>query len=144
MDVQRIRDSLTSEDLQRLLSLLTARSGLNSSTETSALLDGEVGEDDDDPDYIDEEEDEEDEEEEVGYNAWGSARPWDRRKWWPKVTKPEKQGLELLFGGEFGRAQHQINTRNGNHNVARNLLLRGQAPQPTHQEDIASVGDPAS
>ncbi|TBU63826.1 WD40 repeat-like protein [Dichomitus squalens] len=94
--------------------------------------------DDDDPDYVDEEEDEE---EDVGYYTYGlgsqaHSRPWNRSEWWPKRTEPQKEGLELLYSGEFGRLLHQIQAREGQHNVARNLLNRGTNARPTPKEDI--------
>ncbi|KAI0698404.1 WD40 repeat-like protein, partial [Cerioporus squamosus] len=95
--------------------------------------------DDDDPDYVDEEEEEE---EDTGY-FYGFGYPasrghWDRSDWWPEITEPQKEGLELLFGGEFGRIVHQIQTRDGNRNVARNIFNRGASSRPTYREDIAS------
>ena len=87
-------------------------------------------------------EDGDDDDEDDSYYTYGSPaqlRPWDRRDWWPKVTKPEKAGLELLFGGEFGRIQHQIKSRSGNHNIARKIVSRRLGPRPTRKEDIASV-----
>lgn len=139
------------EEIQRLLILL-ATDGEDPNEETTVL--GQVGGDgdEDDSDYVDEEEggdddddeeeEEQDDEEDARYN-WGlpeHARPWDRTNgWWPKVTKPEKKGLELLFGGEFGRIQHQLRSRNSNRNVARMMLSRGTRPRPIRKEDIASV-----
>ena len=132
------------DDLQNFLNLLGASNDTDSTSQTGALLDaradGQEDEDDeDDEDYLYESVDEMDEDEEVGYYTWAQARPWDRTKWWPKITKPEKKGLELLFGGEFGRIQHQIQTRSGRHNVARGLLSSGLGSRPTRKEDITSV-----
>ncbi|KAI0328495.1 WD40 repeat-like protein [Cubamyces sp. BRFM 1775] len=92
-------------------------------------------EDENDSDYVDEDEDEED------VNHWNMPQytRWDRsRDWWPEVTEPREEGLTLLMGGEFGRVQHQLKTREGHRNVARSLLNKGLSSRPTYREDITS------
>ncbi|OCH96414.1 WD40 repeat-like protein [Obba rivulosa] len=64
---------------------------------------------------------------------------WDRSKgWWPRITEPKKEGLELLTSGEFGRIRHQVNSRNKDNNVAKLLLNRGTQVRPVSKEDIAN------
>ena len=136
---ERVTASLTLPELQRLMTIFA-------SNEVRAVGDNvapaaEAEDDDNDPDYVDEDEDEE---EDIGYYSygWGSAahaRPWDRSGWWPKVTEPQKEGLDLLYSGEFGRLLHQIQTRGGQRSVARNLLSRGMSARPIPKEDITCV-----
>lgn len=125
--------SLSIEDLQRLLSIFSPRE-LSPRGVTQYSL---VEEEEDDDEYLDE-----DDEGTVYYN-WGSAshaRPWDRsRGWWPRIAEPQKEGLELLYSGEFGRALHQIRSREDQNNVARKLLSRGMSSRPTPKEDITCV-----
>lgn len=47
--------------------------------------------------------------------------------------------MSLLMSGEFGRVQHQLKSRSGYKNVARNLLNRSTSARPTYREDITSV-----
>lgn len=127
-------ESLSTEDLQRLLNLFSSRQmSSRGVTEYSLTEDPE-----DDDEYIDE-----DDEDTVYPYSWGSttqAHSWDRsRDWWPEVIEPQKEGLDLLYSGEFGRALHQIQSRKGQNNVARNLLNRGMSSRPTPKEDITCV-----
>ncbi|RDX51000.1 WD40 repeat-like protein [Lentinus brumalis] len=135
-----ISASLTNEDLQRLLTVFassdTGGSGGGGRNVTLVSQD-----DDDDADYVDEEEEEEEEDDSGYFYGFGyptSQRHWDRSDWWPEITEPQKEGLELLLGGEFGRVMHQMKTRDGNRNVARSILNRGAISRPTYREDIAS------
>lgn len=127
-------ESLSTEDLQRLLNLFSSRQiSSRGVTEYTLMEDAE-----DDDEYIDEDD------EDTGYSySWGSsthAPSWDRsHDWWPEVTEPQKEGLDLLYSGEFGRALHQIQSRKGQNNVARNLLNRGMSSRPTPKEDITCV-----
>ncbi len=139
-----ISASLTNEDLQRLLTVFassdTGGSGGGGRNVTLVSQD-----DDDDADYVDEEEEEEEDDDSGYFYGFGyptSQRHWDRSDWWPEITEPQKEGLELLLGGEFGRVMHQMKTRDGNRNVARSILNRGAISRPTYREDIASVRIP--
>nr|VWO96723.1 G-protein comlpex beta subunit CpcB [Ganoderma boninense] len=126
-------ESLSIGDLQRILTIFSSRQiPGHGATEQSLAEDA-----DDDDEYLDEDD------EDTGYPySWGSAthaRSWDRsRGWWPKITEPQEEGLDLLYSGEFGRALHQIQSRKSQNNVARNLLNRGISSRPTPKEDITS------
>ncbi|KAI1788787.1 WD40 repeat-like protein [Ganoderma leucocontextum] len=124
-------ESLSIEDLQRILSIFSSRELPSRGVTEYSLVEDEDGDDD----YVEEND------EETGYPySWGSAshaRPWDRsRGWWPKITEPQKEGLHLLHSGEFGRALHQIQSRKDQNNIARNLLNRDMNSRPTPKEDI--------
>ena len=137
---------MTNDDLQRFLTIFASRdsggTGDSNSNVTLVSQDDDAEDDDDDPDYVDEEEEEEDGDNGYyfyGYGYPASRRNWDRSDWWPVITEPQKEGLELLFGGEFGRILHQLKTRDGNKNVARSILSRGTSSRPTYREDLTSV-----
>ncbi|GBE77655.1 WD40 repeat-like protein [Sparassis crispa] len=84
----------------------------------------------------DEDEDDEDDDE---FNDYRTEEIWDRsRNWYDRVTKPKKEGLSLLFDGEFGRLKHQIDSRNKDNNVAKLLLNRGARTRLPPKEDLAS------
>ncbi len=132
--------SLTTVDLQRILNLF------NSVTQNSSGGGGVTGtiepeDDDDDPDYVDEEDGDDDDGTNYtyGFGSGPRGRAWIRSHWWPELTEPQKEGLELLFGGEFGRILHQRNSREGRKNVAQSLLNRGMNARPMYKEDIAGV-----
>ena len=131
-----VSTSLTIGDLQRLLSVFARAEGGN----VSGGLTNAPDDDDDDADYVDEEEEEDTA---PGYYTYGWGGPtrstWNREEWWPEVTEPKKEGLELLYSGEFGRISHQKASRDGRNNVARNLLSRGLSSRPVYKEDITSV-----
>ncbi|RPD55853.1 WD40 repeat-like protein [Lentinus tigrinus ALCF2SS1-6] len=143
-----ISASLTNEDLQRLLTVFASRDsggggGGGDGSRNVTLVSQDDQDDDDDPDYVDEEEVEEEEEDDYsgyfyGFGYPASQRHWDRSGWWPEITEPQKEGLELLFGGEFGRIMHQMKARDRSKNIARNILNRGASFRPTCREDIAS------
>ncbi|OSD03189.1 WD40 repeat-like protein [Trametes coccinea BRFM310] len=100
------------------------------------LVTNEEDDDENDADYVDEEEDDDDD---VDYWSTGTHTHWDRtRDWWPKITEPQEEGMSLLMSGEFGRVQHQLKSRSGYKNVARNLLNRSTSARPTYREDITS------
>jgi hypothetical protein len=65
---------------------------------------------DDDPDYVPEDDDDEDRL--SFYLPWVRRRPQSKR-WFKPVTEPEKAGVELMNGGEFGRlrAKKVVNIR---------------------------------
>ncbi|KAI0639524.1 WD40 repeat-like protein [Trametes polyzona] len=113
-----------------------------SSSRIPETLDETLEDDDNDPDYVDEDDvdgDDDDEEEEISYFSMGSRTRFDRsRDWWPKITKPQEEGLSLLMDGEFGRVRHQLDSRSGRKNVARKLFSRNLGARPTYREDIAS------
>ncbi|KAI0361487.1 WD40 repeat-like protein [Trametes cingulata] len=134
-DAERLSASLTMEDLQRLVAIF----GGGGRVSTAELLaEEEEGDDENDPDYVDEDEEEEDEEA-YDYYSSGAHTHWDRtRNWWPTITEPQEEGLSLLMSGEFGRVEHQINSRNRKKNVARSLFNRSTSSRPTYREDITS------
>ncbi|KAH9944278.1 WD40 repeat-like protein [Epithele typhae] len=83
-------------------------------------------EDEDDEDYVDEDEDDE---------MYGSEMVRERYK--PSVTAPQEKGMELLFGGEFGKIHHQLQSRAGLNNLARNVISRSLSSRPMRKEDLA-------
>lgn len=104
--------------------------------ELEELEHDEDGEEDDE-DYVEEvEEDEEDD----GLDMYFSPpqRPGTRWQHTP-ITEPQKEGLDLLFSGEFGRIQHQVRSRNKAANVAKFFMNRSTKLRPSYTEDFASV-----
>jgi WD repeat-containing protein 23 len=86
-----------------------------------------------DPDYVDEEEEEDDNEDYDQYH--GAAH-----QWFPAVTEPQEDGLNLLINGEFGRVGQRLETIRNNINVTKLLRDRGRMARPSnYKEDIASV-----
>ncbi|KAJ3010959.1 hypothetical protein NUW54_g2323 [Trametes sanguinea] len=131
-DGERISATLTIDDLQRLMQLFGSGGGGSRGVE---LVTNEEDDDENDADYVDEEEDDDD----IDYWSTGAHTHWDRtRDWWPKITEPQEEGMSLLMSGEFGRVQHQLKSRSGYKNVARNLLNRATSARPTYREDITS------
>ncbi|PPQ77004.1 hypothetical protein CVT25_014821 [Psilocybe cyanescens] len=84
--------------------------------------------DDDDDDYIPIEDEDED----------GFSRPRRRtRPFFPPVTEPKKEGLELLASGDFGRVGVKSRGRRNRINIARTILDKGSRPIPfSNREDI--------
>ncbi|KAG6851328.1 hypothetical protein H0H93_005726 [Arthromyces matolae] len=87
---------------------------------------------DDDEDY--EEEDDDDEGFRSSFRSASSWRP-------PEITEPQKEGVELLNSGDFGRHGGKAQKRNNNINVARLILdrTRGRPNPSSHREDYAAT-----
>ncbi|THH13014.1 hypothetical protein EW146_g7163 [Bondarzewia mesenterica] len=88
---------------------------------------------------LDEDEDAEDGgEDDDFYPGWYGRTRRRPRTWFEPVTEPQQAGVDLLMGGEFGRVQHKMDSRNGKHNIAKALLSRGRKLRRSYREDITS------
>jgi hypothetical protein len=116
------------QEISRLLGSVSAGASINVR---------HFGDEDDD----DEEDDGDEGTEEDAY--YDSFRQASQRNWFPPVTEPQKEGTELLTGGDFGRVANKLRSRRKHVNVAKFLLNRASRPQPSsHKEDYADVGRP--
>ncbi|KAF8504268.1 WD40-repeat-containing domain protein [Gautieria morchelliformis] len=98
-----LASSLTMDQVRLLLAAAQSRSRREPLTVPT-------DDEDDDPDYIPEDDDDEDRL--SFYLPWGRRRP-QSKNWFKPVTEPQKAGVELLNGGEFGRlrAKKVVNIR---------------------------------
>ncbi|KDR85616.1 hypothetical protein GALMADRAFT_234583 [Galerina marginata CBS 339.88] len=120
---------LTLRDMARLLGVRPA----NARTEHAHHPHDDDDEDDDD--YLI------DEEEEV-HNRPRRTRG---RPFFPPVKEPQKEGLELLASGDFGRVGVKSRSRRSRPNIARTLLNPGNRPIPhINREDILNTLVPNS
>ncbi|KAF9486361.1 WD40 repeat-like protein [Pholiota conissans] len=84
-------------------------------------------EDEEDGDYMDEDEDDD------------YSPSFQNSQWFPPVTEPQQEGLELLASGEFGRVGVKHRTRSDNLNISKGVLNQLYRPIPTpSREDIQS------
>ena len=66
--------------------------------------------------------------------------PSPRPQWFPAVTEPEKEGLELLTSGDFGRIGVKDRAQRKNPNIVKTILNRRSHPIPLqHREEVHSV-----
>lgn len=121
---------LNDEDFGRVLADL-ARNGtlvLDGDDEEDPDWQPEEGEEDDDDELEGDgdvqaiDDDDEDEGDPYGY---GWSQPGPGGKWFDEVKEPKREGLSLLYNGEFGRIRHQTQSRNKGANIAKILLSRG-------------------
>lgn len=103
---------------------------LLSNGSSSLYFEGE-GEDDDD-DEADVYEDDDD---------WGyEIRTHSRPPWYEEVTEPVKEGVELLYSGDFGRIGPKSRSRRKAANIARRVLAQSSIPTPvSYREELTSV-----
>ncbi|EGO04656.1 hypothetical protein SERLA73DRAFT_173890 [Serpula lacrymans var. lacrymans S7.3] len=73
---------------------------------------------------------EEDEGDGDGEEYYGRGASWNTQ-WFPKVTKPQKPGVELLLSGEFGRISAKTSNVKSERNLTRLLLNRVVQPRKT-------------
>lgn len=75
--------------------------------------------------------DDEDDEDDFYTSFWGSMRGLERAgdNWYPKITEPQPAGVELLRGGDFGKARNRLGTpRNSNiYSKLRRMALQQRA-----------------
>ncbi|TFY79706.1 hypothetical protein EWM64_g4307 [Hericium alpestre] len=81
-----------------------------------------------------EDEDEESDDEFDGYGLRGGTGSRRLPAWAGPTTEPQKAGMELLMGGEFGRVRNKINGRN----VAKILASRATKTRKFYREDVLS------
>ncbi|KDQ63158.1 hypothetical protein JAAARDRAFT_147176 [Jaapia argillacea MUCL 33604] len=82
----------------------------------------------------DDDEDEEDDDDTTGYPPFSTAS----QSWMPEVKEPQKEGVELLMSGDFGRVQNKILSRSKGLNVAKQLASRSMSVRRPYREDIAA------
>ncbi|KAG6380983.1 WD40-repeat-containing domain protein [Boletus reticuloceps] len=68
-----------------------------------------------------------------------TGSPW-HRQWYPPHTEPQKTGVELLMGGEFGRVSDKLRSNKGSKNVSRLLLDRSRNPRGILSREELSSG----
>lgn len=91
-----------------------------------------IEDDEDDEDYMTVEDDDDE--------LYGHQRRTRSRPFFPPVTEPQKEGLELLASGDFGRVGVKNRTRRNRRNIARTVLNQGKNPVPlSNREDILTV-----
>lgn len=119
--------SLSGISLRHLTQLLRAASGGNGprlyfeQDEEEEEDEGEMYEDDDDDYWVHE------------------SRPHGRPPWYEEVTEPVKEGVELLYSGDFGRIGPKSRSRRRAANVARQVLSRSSTAVPiTYREELVS------
>ncbi|KAH9486363.1 LEC14B-like protein [Psilocybe cubensis] len=128
----RLRVSeLTLRDMARLLSSRPVTTADQRSASARAHHSMVADDDDDDDEYIPIDDDDDDED---TYNRPARRRG---RPFFPPVTEPKKEGLELLASGDFGRVGVKSRGRRNRANIARTILGRGSHPIPLfNREDI--------
>ena len=104
-----LTSSFTMDQVRLLLAAAQSR-GIRGSISVSP------DDEDDDPDYVPDDDDEDDRLE--YYLPWGRRRS-QPKKWFKPVTEPQKAGVELMTGGEFGRLRAKKVT-----NVRKMLKMR--------------------
>lgn len=123
---------LTLRDMARLLSSRSTADQRSGATRPHHQLDDEDEDDDDDYIPIDDDDDDED--------GYGRATRSRARPFFPPVTEPKKEGLELLASGDFGRVGVKSRSRRNRGNITRTILDRGSRPIPlSNREDILNV-----
>jgi WD repeat-containing protein 23 len=61
-------------------------------------------------------------------------------QWFPAVTEPEKEGLELIASGDFGRIGVKDRAQRKNPNIVKTILNQRFRPIPLqHKEEVHSV-----
>jgi WD repeat-containing protein 23 len=83
------------------------------------------------PDDYEEEED--DDNYDFGQGEW-------HQQWFPPHKEPQKPGVELLMGGEFGCVSPKIRSRENKKNIPRLMLNQSSRPRGAmYRENITSV-----
>ncbi|KAF9444600.1 WD40 repeat-like protein [Macrolepiota fuliginosa MF-IS2] len=93
--------------------------------------------------YFDgEDEDEDDDETGLLYDddEWGfESRTQGRPTWFEEVTEPMKEGVELLYSGDFGRIGPKSRNQRNAANIARHILAKSSTVVPaSHREELIS------
>lgn len=92
-----------------------------------------------------EEDDEEDDDDETGIyeddDDWGyETRTIGRPPWFEEVKEPVKEGVELLYSGDFGRIGPKCRSRRNAANLARHVLAQTSKAIPvSYREDFSCV-----
>ena len=108
------RPQLSIEDLQHLLS--------------SGSVESPEGDDDD-----------EDDDDDDDYDFEQTTEEW-RQQWFPPCKEPQKSGVELLMGGEFGFVSPKIRSRQNKKNISRLMLDQSLRPRGAmYRENMSSV-----
>lgn len=119
--------SLSGISLHHLTRLLRAASGGNGprlyfEQDDEEEDEGEVYEDDDGDDWV--------------YESRTHGRP----PWYEEVTEPVKEGVELLYSGDFGRVGHKSRSQRKVASIAKRVLSQSSIAVPvSYREELASV-----
>ncbi len=102
---------------------------LLSSGSSSLYFEGEGNDNDDETDIYEDDDD------------WGyETRTHSRPPWYEEVKEPVKEGVELLYSGDFGRIGPKSRSRRKAANIARRVLSQSSTPIPvSYREELTSV-----
>ncbi|KII94042.1 hypothetical protein PLICRDRAFT_36272 [Plicaturopsis crispa FD-325 SS-3] len=79
--------------------------------------------------------DDNDDDDEEYFSGYGRRRRTALGSWYPKITEPQKAGVELLMSGQFGRVGHKIR-RSQNDNSVFRTLRRQETHGTGNREDL--------